>query len=411
MFEKKNLANVDEAGDVNGVCRILLVNKYDLFRYRGAEVRWLNILKAWSQLRGNFRVDVLVPKHVKWERVKLNGEKVRVYRLKPCIPLLKRFTGVAPIDILLLDLRLIKFILKRPYDRVVLASFPFPPFTLLMLFVLRKFFDRFKHVRMIVHIDHLPQTRPYPSVLMFFKALFAVVFDLFTILMTKITLLRGDVITTVSNYIGKKLRKMFRGREIHVTFNGVDVSVFKPMSGFERDNVVFSWGGLYPRKGFDLLIYAIALLRKKYREDVICRIAGKGFFEKELENIIRKLKLENVVVLLGEVSERELIKEINKARVVVIPSLIEGFCLTIVEAMACRKPVIAWDLPPMNEIIVHNYNGFLVKPFDIERLANYIRLLLHNKDFREKLASNAFKTALKYTWEKVAERQWEALGF
>lgn len=409
MSDGKDLIETCEMEEVNKVYKILLVNKYDLFHYRGSEVRWLNILKVWSRMEGNFRIDVLVPRYAKKGEVEFDDERIRVYRLKPAIPLIKRFSGIAPFDVLLLDLRLIKFVLRGSYDRVILASFPFPPLTLLVLFVLRKFFDSFKHVKMVVHIDHFPQMRPYSNISTLIKTLFAVVFDLFTVLVAKATMLKKDVITTVSMYIKKKLRKVFKNRVIHVTFNGVDVDVFKPMPWLEQDNVVFSWGGLYPRKGFDLLIYAIALLKERYKKGVICRIAGKGFFARELENIIRKLELENVVTLLGEVPEDKLIKEINKAQVVVIPSLIEGFCLTIVEAMACRKPIIAWDLPPMNEIIVHNYNGILVKPINIEQLANYIYLLLQNNDFREKLASNAFKTALKYTWEKVAERQWKVL--
>ena len=64
-----------------------------------------------------------------------------------------------------------------------------------------------------------------------------------------------------------------------------------------------------------------------------------------------------------------LLMELKKADVVVAPSFHEAQSMFVLEAMACRKPVIAFDIPSMKEIITDDENGLLAKSFDVAELA------------------------------------------
>ena len=63
----------------------------------------------------------------------------------------------------------------------------------------------------------------------------------------------------------------------------------------------------------------------------------------------------------------------------------EGFGLSIVEAMACRKPVIVTNIWALNALIQDRVNGILVEPKNVDALAEAIRLVLKNEELRDKL--------------------------
>ena len=88
--------------------------------------------------------------------------------------------------------------------------------------------------------------------------------------------------------------------------------------------------------------------------------------------------------------------------VYVSASLIEGFALTLVEAMAAGLPLVASDVPGNEDAVINGQNGFLVPPKDPSALARGIIDILKQNDMRAVFSANAKNLAKKYDWSIIA---------
>jgi glycosyltransferase involved in cell wall biosynthesis len=92
----------------------------------------------------------------------------------------------------------------------------------------------------------------------------------------------------------------------------------------------------------------------------------------------------------------------------VAPSLCEAQSLFVLEAMACGKPLVAFDIPPMKEIIIDGSTGTLAKSFDVGDLAEKIRVVLSDRKLRSKIGQNARNyVRLKHNWENQIDQYLE----
>ena len=87
----------------------------------------------------------------------------------------------------------------------------------------------------------------------------------------------------------------------------------------------------------------------------------------------------------------------------VLPSLSEGFPLTILEAMASGLPIVTTRVRGLPEIVKDAENGFLVEPKNPGQLADKILLILGDDGLREKIARNNSQRAKQYSWQTVAK--------
>ncbi len=164
-------------------------------------------------------------------------------------------------------------------------------------------------------------------------------------------------------------------RKITVIYNGVDHSVFKPVSGRQLEYAYLLYvGSERPRKNLGVLLQAFAMLK---REDgalaglklVKVGIAGRADeFRGATISEVRRLGLGNEVILAGYVSDKELARYYSSALVLVMPSHYEGFGLPVVEAMACGCPVIASNTPSLQEVA--GDAGWFFSPDDSAELAH-----------------------------------------
>ena len=102
-----------------------------------------------------------------------------------------------------------------------------------------------------------------------------------------------------------------------------------------------------------------------------------------------------------------MIIEYNKAEVVVMPSLFEGFGLPALEAMACGNALVASRAGAVAEVVGYGADagGMLVKPGDENELATTISMLLADASLRRKLGEQGRRrAALNFGWDKVGER-------
>jgi glycosyltransferase involved in cell wall biosynthesis len=186
--------------------------------------------------------------------------------------------------------------------------------------------------------------------------------------------------------------------------NGVDLSVFKPLTGSFRQRRIVTAGRLSEQKRFDLLIDAFALVAE-HEPDWSLHIFGAGELEARLRSQVVWLSLEDRIVFRGLSSHLE--EEFNAAEFFVLPSAFEGFGIVIVEAMACGLPCVAFrDCNGPNVIIRDGQEGLLVEDRTPTALAESLRGMIADGSRRASMRVNALLRARDFDLRSV-EQQWE----
>ena len=201
--------------------------------------------------------------------------------------------------------------------------------------------------------------------------------------------------------------------KITVLYSGVS-SRFQPVADEARlDQVktkygltgldyLLSVGTVQPRKNYSRVIRALASLRQQGCDLRYVIAGGKGWLEDEMRQTIAETKLGDAVHLLGFVDDDDLPALYSAARMLVMPSLYEGFGLPILEAMACGIPVIASNLSSLPEVV--GEAGILVDPLDIDAIRDAILRIESDSRRRAFLIDAGRRQAKQFTWEKSARR-------
>ncbi|KXG78735.1 putative glycosyltransferase EpsD [Fervidicola ferrireducens] len=203
-------------------------------------------------------------------------------------------------------------------------------------------------------------------------------------------------IITVSQKMAQEVREVFSipVEKLAVIYNGIDlkslgkfnISTFKRENSFSFLNIA----RLIPEKGVDVFLKASALLLEKLSSDKIdlkFYIAGTGPMEKKLKDLADELSLSGKVFFLGFCPD--VYKIISESDALVLSSLSEGLSLSLLEAMAMGKPVIATDVGGNPEIVKNGISGILVPPADPKALAEAMEYIIKNPGAAEKMAINA----------------------
>lgn len=229
----------------------------------------------------------------------------------------------------------------------------------------------------------------------------------------------ATLVVTISRYSLQKIVQLYNiSREkIRIVPNGVDVQQFKPKNISKEEmkqiksrmelkineKCILFVGNIIPRKGLHLLIDAMKHICREMK-NVKAVIVGSGPLKNSL---IKYAKLSNVLehfIFLGQVEDEMLPKIYNCCDIVVLPSLQEGQGITLLEAQATAKPVVACKVGGVSEIVLHGQTGFLVEPNGLE-LSEAILKLLTDEDLKKKMGENGRKFVHeKFSWERCAEK-------
>lgn len=197
-----------------------------------------------------------------------------------------------------------------------------------------------------------------------------------------------------------------------VVSNGVNLERYRPTEigdfhsrfNIPKDTINLAYvGRLFPEKSLHTLIQAIPHIVKEYPK-VHVMLAGTGHVRPKLEKLVQSLKVGKHVSFLGLVSDEDKILTYNAGDIFVSPSFAELEGMTVLEAMACGKPIIVPNAEMNAAKFFVDGNGFLFKTEDPLDLARQVLKIIADKDLRKKLGEVSFEKVKHYDINKSADR-------
>lgn len=237
----------------------------------------------------------------------------------------------------------------------------------------------------------------------------------------KIILKNADKIVTVSRYTKYEILKLINPqlqKKIEIITPAPSITPqFYPninynelKEKYKNYRIILSVGRLVARKGHDVVIQSLTNLIKnniKFKYIII----GDGNNYDNLNNLVRKYKLENYVVFIKNLSDQEVAKYYLLCDVFIMPCRetetrdVEGFGIVFLEANSFKKPIIGGKSGGVEDAIIDGKNGYLVDPLDIGMISNALMQILLKADLAKKLGEFGQKRiSSEFNWEKKAKQ-------
>jgi len=226
----------------------------------------------------------------------------------------------------------------------------------------------------------------------------------------------ADFCHAVSNYLEDHF-KTHRVKRTIVISNGVSQDKFKPdvnkkitrrELGFETENLIVCVSRLEHKNGTHDLVESA-----KYLDDLDFKImvCGDGSDREKLEKMIEKFNLMDKVFLVGDILHADLPKYVACGDIFVRPSLAEGFGIVFLEAMAAEVAIIGTPVGGIPDFLRDpsigsgQATGLFCEPANPKDIAEKIKILIKDKNLRERLIKNAKQMVVDiYNWDKISER-------
>lgn len=164
-----------------------------------------------------------------------------------------------------------------------------------------------------------------------------------------------------------------------------------------NEDYILFYGRIAKYKGIDYLLKAY----NKLKTDVKLVLAGSGklWFDTEIIELNK-----NVIFLNKYIDTRELVSLIKNSLFVVAPYTDATHSAVVVTSYVFRKPVIAYDVGGLKEVIQNNFTGMLVEPHSVEALSSAIESLLHNRILLKEMEKNIGDFLNdKLNWDKITD--------
>jgi len=205
--------------------------------------------------------------------------------------------------------------------------------------------------------------------------------------------------------------------KIAIIPNGIDLSeyaelppkgVFKKKFNIPEDKkIILYLGRIHITKGIDFLVRAYAyLINEMHFKDAVLVIAGPddGYL-KEVRELTDRLGVSKRVLFTGPLYGRDKLEAYVDSEFYVLPSRYETFPMTILEAYACGKPVIASNIGGLRELVDDGKTGLLIDVGDVDQLARAIFSLLNNEvEIKEMGSMGRQYVKSNFSIEKVVEK-------
>jgi len=209
-----------------------------------------------------------------------------------------------------------------------------------------------------------------------------------------------DHIISVNKQFVNYLRKFGKKASYIPTGICLDPFLRYRYNNFKRKDIFFI-GRLEKQKAVDTLIEAMKYVTKE-KPHIKLKIAGTGPEEIRLKELTKKLGLLNNIKFLGEINDKEKLKNYFSSEIFVLPSIWEGQPLSLLEAWASNLPAVVTNASGTREIAKHMENAYVVEVKNPKKLAEGILFLLNNKKISRRLAKNGSKDVKRFKWEVTA---------
>ena len=230
----------------------------------------------------------------------------------------------------------------------------------------------------------------------------------------RMALKRFHGLAAVSDSVAQRLLNSgVAATKIRTIANGIDVEPFEralpsPALNFDGNKVIGMVARLDLQKGFEYLLRAAHQLCGTFPALKVV-IAGEGPDRQAIENMIQRFGLQSSVILAGHHSDMPGIYA--AIDIFVLPSLNEGLPMTILEAMAASKPVIATRVGAIPSVIKEGETGLLVDPGDADGLRDALARLLSDSDLCQCLGAAGHDWVRRnYTSEAMAMKYRQMYG-
>jgi glycosyltransferase involved in cell wall biosynthesis len=221
-----------------------------------------------------------------------------------------------------------------------------------------------------------------------------------------LTNLHYNMLLTVSNATKDSLIKYFNVNpdRIRVLYNGVDLKKIDQVNCDKKDeNTILFVGRLTPHKHVDHLLIALKEIRKNI-PNIKLVVVGRGPDKENILNLIKEQNLEDNIEMLENLTDEELIHQMKKANILILPSTREGFGMVLAEANACYTPVIAYASGGVVEVVIDQKTGYLIEPENVEKLTQSIEKLLQDKQLQKEMGINGRRNVEEnFNWDEITE--------
>jgi D-inositol-3-phosphate glycosyltransferase len=206
---------------------------------------------------------------------------------------------------------------------------------------------------------------------------------------------------------------------------GVETCRFYPIPADEArefigvppcERMILFVGRIEPLKGLDVLLEAIALMRRqgKWDKNPFCLMViggdpeanegGKSSEMARIQALREQYNLQDLVVFAGKRSQETLPYYYSAAEAVVVPSHYESFGMVALEAMACGTPVVASEVGGLAYLVQDGITGFTVPVDEPQALADRLYQLLDDEKLRTQMSKQAVEAAQDYSWWNITSR-------
>ncbi len=222
-------------------------------------------------------------------------------------------------------------------------------------------------------------------------------------------------IICVSESLKERLMNLkIKENKLFVIPNGVDIIEFtkipgakffdKYLVGREDFKKVIFVGRLDVQKGVEYLIRAIPIVVKTYNK-VHFFILGNGNLENLLKKLAKTLDIRDYITFLDMIPLEKMCEFYSSADIFCLPSLHEGFPLSIAEALSIGLVIVASAIEGIPEAIIENENGFLTTPKNVLQISEkLVKALNLNDENLKTIQKNNIKLARdKYSWENLVK--------
>ncbi len=212
----------------------------------------------------------------------------------------------------------------------------------------------------------------------------------------------NNYLNTVKKNIDSKIKNA------HCIYYGVDMKKFsfeikvnRKKYGFSsKDFIVLCPVRFIERKGILDILKAVSILKKVIPNIKLLiptsKLSTNDKFSQLVLKLIKDLGIENnVVIKIEEFTIDDMPKVYALSDIMVLPSYSEGLGIVLLESMSMKKPVIATDIPGINEVVKNNKTGLLVPIKNPQQIASSIKLIYDNKNLRDHLVNNAYSMIKK----------------